>query len=248
MTGIQPIDSAFTGGSLGLVPLSEDLSPEVGICLNDQAQALSGYLPVTVIIMVFTIICIASIRTYVNMIPSFAGCLFRWKENINLEDSPMLCIYRNRIFLVLAVPFCILAASYRLYDPGFLSGLAPVPYFLAVTGVFLAYLGIRTALAWGLRSRKMDGKAYKAAANSFRTFFIIAATVLLVTSGLLEILSVESLLSRRILLVEAALAYAVLLVREAQIFKNYRSVLSAILYLCALEILPTGILVATAIV
>lgn len=246
MTEIQPIDSAFTGGYLGLAPLSGCISPDP--MPGDEALPLTGTLPVSVLIMAFTVLCIANIRTFTDMAPSFAGCLFRWKENMNLEDSALSCISRNRIYWILVVPFCILAASYRLYAPEFLSGLAPLPYFFAVCGIFAAYLGLRTALFRAVRGRKINAKAYKAAIHTFRTFFIIIATVLLAVSGVLEAVSADESLSKQILLYTGALLYAVLLIREVQIFRNYCSVLSAILYLCALEFLPTGILVASAIV
>ncbi len=245
MSAIQTVDSAFTGGTMELVPLSAGLPAYTEAAGPGQ---LPVPLPISIVIVVFTIICIANIRTFINMAPALSGCLFRWKENLHMENSLTLSTGRNRLFYILVIPFCLTVSGYVLYSPDIISPL-PVTYrFLAVTGAVILYLLLRDILALVSRSGKINEKVYKAAVRTFRTFFIIITAAMLITAGAMEIFSADTGLTRQVLLYEAALLYFICMVREAQIFKNTRSVFSAILYLCALEILPTGILVATAIV
>lgn len=248
MTDIQPIDSAFTGGRLEMTPLSGDFIPFLHAGRQAEAVTLTGTVPMTVLIIICTLVCLADIRSFINLTPSFAGCIVRWKENINLENSVMLRIARDRIFYTLAVPFCILAASYGIYRPTLLQTLPPVLYFLCVTAAFTVYLGIRALFSRLFRGRKMNIRIYTAATHSFRTFFIIMTAVMLATSGILKATGAGEDLSRDILLYEAALSYGLFLLRKTQIFINSCSVFTSIYYLCALEFLPTGILVATALV
>lgn len=248
MTDIQPIDSAFTGGVTGLVPLDGTFS---GYTVPDPVQTvpdLAGSLPVTIAIILSTVVCIASLRTYISIIPSVAGCVSRWKGIINLEDNVLLSISRDRIFYILILPFCILASSCRLYDPEFMQRLQPGYSFLVTTGIFLGYLLLRKTLAVIFQGKKVNTKTYTYATHSFRTFFIITVSINLLSSWILGIFGVSEELSGRILLYEGAAVYLLFMLRKTQIFKNSCSLISAILYLCALEFLPTGILVATAIV
>ena len=248
MTEIQPIDSAFTGGEMKLLRFSGSVQADSTAGIPENTASLTETLPVTILIIIFTIIFIANLRAFINMVPSFTGCLFRWKENVNLENSVSLRLTRNRIFYIMTIPFCILAASYRLYCPDILSDLPPLYYLLAVTGTAAAYLILRNILNLIFKSRRMNEKTFKAAVHSFRTFFIITVTVTLATSGIMRLAAAGDGITGRVLLYETALFYLVYMIRKTQIFANSCSLFVSILYLCALEILPTGILVATAIV
>ena len=248
MAGTQPVDSAFTGGVLHLVPLDGTAVTSHQSYASVQDTPLTGTLPVSILIIISTVICIASLRKYVNLVPSLAGCMVRWKENINLEDSVPLSRSRDYIFYILAIPFCILASCSRMYCPELLSGLPPQLYFASVTGVFILYLCLRKSAFWIFRGRRASEKTYRYAAKSFRTFFIAAATTALATAGIMGIDDAGQDLTGKVLLYETGFFYVLFLVRKTQIFKNYCSLFTAILYLCALEFLPTGILVATAIV
>ena len=248
MTDIQPIDSAFTGGLLRLVPMDGDRLSLVLPGTAADAGRLTDSLPVTIIIIITTILLIASLRRIVELAPSIAGCALRWKENMNLEDSVLLSISRDRLYLILILPFCILVSDRGLYSPGFIQGLPPVYGFAATTGIFLLYLMLRKASAWCFRGRKVNIKTYTFATRTFRTFFIITAAITLVTSGIMSVADVPDDTARAVLLCETAFIYMLSILRETQIFGHSCSLISAILYLCALEFLPTGILVATAIV
>lgn len=241
-----PVDSAFTGGILCMKQPSEAYY-YTGSGTPTESF-LNGGAIVSLAIILSTIACMANIRRLVNLIPSLAGCMVRWKENINLEDSAQLSRTRDRICAVLIVPYCLIAAGYRLYSPDFLASLPDGLYFLAVSAAAGIYLGLRRATEWALQGKKAPAKTYATASGAFRTFFIIISVTVLLTAGIMKLADTPQHVAHDILLYETALLYMLFLMRKTQIFANSCSLISAILYLCALELFPTGILIASATV
>ena len=188
------------------------------------------------------------LRRLLNIFPSLLACLIRGKESLNLEASVKLSRDRDALALAMIVPFCLVVLRYRLYSPGFLEGFSEN----AVTGIYFAvffvYMFLRLLMAWLFRPRKMQQKTYKAALKASSSFFIIGTLILLATGGLLDLFNVPEIDVRSAMLWVSALIYAVFLLRKTQIFSSSCSVFVAFLYLCALEMIPTGILVVSAII
>ena len=113
------------------------------------------------------------LKKIVNVIPSLIGCLVRWKECLNLEDSMRLSGDRNIVAVFLTVPFCLCAAEFRLYDPLFLGGLQPAAYFGCICGIFAGYCLLRMLAAVMVRRTKVPEKTFKAANRSSFSFFCI---------------------------------------------------------------------------
>ena len=66
--------------------------------------------PIRIIAAVCVIIGILLLGRIVNILPSLLGCLLRWKECLNLEDSVRLSSDRNVFAVFMAVPLCLVAA------------------------------------------------------------------------------------------------------------------------------------------
>ena len=188
------------------------------------------------------------LRRLLNIFPSLLACLIRGKESFNLEASVKLSRDRDALALAMIVPFCLVALRYRLYSPGFLEGFSEN----AVTGIYFAvfcvYVLLRALMAWLFRPRKMQQKTYRTAIKASSSFFIIGTLLLLATGGLLDLFNVPEIDVRSAMLWVSALIYAIFLLRKIQIFYSSCSVFVAFLYLCALEMIPTGILVVSAII
>ena len=188
------------------------------------------------------------LRRLLNIFPSLLACLIRGKESFNLEASVKLSRDRDALALAMIVPFCLVALRYRLYSPGFLEGFSEN----AVTGIYFAvfcvYVLLRALMAWLFRPRKMQQKTYRTAIKASSSFFIIGTLLLLATGGLLDLFNVSEIDVRSAMLWVSALIYAIFLLRKIQIFYSSCSVFVAFLYLCALEMIPTGILVVSAII
>ena len=188
------------------------------------------------------------LRRLLNIFPSLLACLIRGKESFNLEASVKLSRDRDALALAMIVPFCLVVLRYRLYSPGFLEGFSEN----AVTGIYFAvfcvYVLLRALMAWLFRPRKMQQKTYRTAIKASSSFFIIGTLLLLATGGLLDLFNVPEIDVRSAMLWVSALIYAIFLLRKIQIFYSSCSVFVAFLYLCALEMIPTGILVISAII
>ena len=79
------------------------------------------------------------------------------------------------------------------------------------------------------------------------TFFILLMMLLLATVGILYLAGVDDLVISRFLLVETGIVYLIYVLRRGQILSVSCNPLTTFLYLCGLELLPTGLLVASAV-
>ena len=235
-----PVDSLFVSGPLCLDRSLENLPP-------------SGYGQGNIL---FTILCIASLmavivmlKRFVNIFPSLMACLIRWKEAINLEASVKLTRDRNITAGVMIMPFCLTASFFNLYSPSYMDSLEDNLRLLVVIGVFAAYLLLRRMLDWMMASyNAVPRKNYGTACRSSYNFFILTSLVMLALGGILEFIGVNPDVTRQVLIWLLGGSYILSIVRKTQIFASYCSLLQAFLYLCALEIAPTGILIASGIV
>jgi len=188
------------------------------------------------------------LRRLLNIFPSLLACLTRGKESLNLEASVKLSRDRDALALAMIVPFCLVAVMYRLYSPGFIEGFSENETVGIYFAVFLLYVLLRLLMTWLFRPHRMQQKVYSAAAKASSSFFIIGTLILLAMGGIMDLFNVQDSDVRSAMLWVSALIYAVFLLRKTQIFSTSCSVFVAFLYLCALEMIPTGILVVSAII
>ena len=188
------------------------------------------------------------LRQLVNVFPSLLACLIRGKESLNLESSVKLSRDRDMLAFAMIVPFCLTAYRYKLYLPGFLEGFSSESYLGICFAVFLVYLLLRTVMTWLCRPKKMQKKTYVAAHKASYSFFIIYTLIMLASGGILGVMDIPDENVRNAMLWISASIYALFLIRKTQIFSTSCSIFAAFLYLCALEMIPTGILVVSAII
>ena len=188
------------------------------------------------------------LRRLVGIMPSLLACVIRWKESVNLEASVKLSRDRDDLALAMIVPFCLVAFRYGLYSPGFLDGLSDNAVLGLYFAVFFAYVLLRFMVTMTFRPHKMPKKTFVTAVKSASSFFIICTLVLLATGGLLSVLNVPDADICNAMLWISAVIYLLFLIRKTQIFSTSCSVFVAFLYLCALEMIPTGILVVSAMI
>ena len=196
---------------------------------------------------VYVILGILLLRHITGILPSLLNCLLRWKECLNLENSVRLSQDRNIFAAYLTVPFCLAVSEYRLYAPAFLDGMDEPAYTGCICAVFAGYLVLRAAPHIMIRKPKCGEKTFKSAGHVSFSFFCILVTVVLIEAGICSFTDVSADISRPLLLYTMLAVYLVSIFRKFQIFSNSCSFLSSFLYLCALEILPTGILVLSAV-
>lgn len=188
------------------------------------------------------------LKRIVGIFPSVVGCLIRWKESVNLEASVKLSRDRDITALALVIPFLILASSCRLYAPGFMDDFSENARFGITSAVFLTYFLFRLLVAWLFRPQKMRKATYDAAQKASYTFFILLTLLLLATGGVMGFFDASAEAMKDAMLWISAGIYAMFLLRKTQIFASSCSVFTAFLYLCALEIIPTGTLIVSAMI
>ena len=188
------------------------------------------------------------LRRLVNILPSLLACLIRGKESINLEASVKLSLDRDALALAMIVPFCLTAFRYRLYSPVFLDGMSDDAVLGLTSAVFIVYAALRVATARLFRPQRMPKKTYDAAYKASYSFFIVYALLLLAMGALMGVIDMPENDIRNAMLWVSAFIYLLFLIRKTQIFSTSCSVFVAFLYLCGLEMIPTGILVVSAII
>lgn len=188
---------------------------------------------------------VIEIRDIILLGPSLLRGIVIWKANVELEHSVNLSRTRNTVALVCGVLFCIIADRYSLLDPSWRAA-APAGLQLALTAaVIVGFVAVRDIfyLISPLRSRTSEFAC--TVRHAFYNYFILYVLLALVSTVILEAFGASAAVGRVVLTVEATLAYLIDITRTAQILSSRYGVFPTILYLCALELLPLGILILT---
>ena len=234
----HPVDSAFVKGRL----LLQHQAPEtVGGAFD--ASPVSDVLS-----LLSLVVLILLARRIIEIIPSLLASIIRWKESVNLFNSVRLVRDRNAISVAMVIPFCLIVSRSGLYSPAFMDGMSLDARFGVTTGIFILYLMLRTLLEKICTPKKRSRQMYLCACKASFTFFILLSLVLLALSGLFSVFDTDPQVAKNAMLWVSAGIYAISLLRKTQIFASSCSIFTAFLYLCALEILPTGALVASAVI
>lgn len=201
-----------------------------------------------ILALISLIVMMLALRTLVEVFPSLMACLIRSKESINLEASAQLSRGRNVLSVCLIVPFCLAVWRRGLYTPSFMDGLDDNLRFCVILGIFLAYVMLRKALEHFMKPKVMNSKTYATACKAGRTFFSLLTLILLAMAGIMGVLGIPAETVTDAMLWVSATIYLIYILRKTQILVSSASFFAAFLYLCALELIPTGALVASAII
>lgn len=236
---MQPVRDAFTSSLLQMAT-----SPA------EHLQAGPPWLEVYIhgsIAVIFTILLLLNIRNYFDILPYAFRAFSRARASFQLEASIPRSRSRDIAALLLVVPFCMVADYYDIYIPDMLSGLQSWTKLSVIVGIVASYWLIRKFFTWQFAPRRSGTEAYQVAAKAGNTFFLLLAFMMGFTVLLLSLFDVNHLIIRKICLALMAFIYAVFLLRKTQILSQFCNPFITILYLCALELLPTGLLVASTI-
>jgi hypothetical protein len=104
------------------------------------------------------------------------------------------------------------------------------------------------ALAAAVRPKRMPSAIYHAAISTAHTYFFILTLMVLVVGGLMSVCGTELHSIKITMFWLSGAIYTLFLLRKLQIFSSYCNLFVSFLYLCALEILPTGVLITSAVI
>ena len=185
---------------------------------------------------------------FVNLFPKLWAGLFRTATCIRIEDSRKVQRSRDLVFWLSLPATVTLVWKSGLYSPDWMAGLNAPLSLAAVAGAIAGYGLLRAALSHLLPFRRFSSKVREAAIGCPQNFWILLASVLFLSTVTLGFCKLPDNTSRIITLCLTGALYLLFLIRRFQIFAYDSNYLTAILYLCALEILPTALLVTSAVV
>ena len=188
------------------------------------------------------------LRSLVSIFPSLVACLVRAKECFNLEASVKLSRSRDILASVMILPFCLIVNRFDVIGTGVSAGLSEDLRIAMTIGVFIVYFIFRIATYRLFRPQRLPKKTYQTAGKAAHTFFAILTLLLLTVAGIMTVAGTDETTIKNAILWISAGIYGLFLIRKFQIFTSNCSVFAAFLYLCALEIIPTGTLVVSAII
>ncbi|MBR5834154.1 MAG: DUF4271 domain-containing protein [Bacteroidales bacterium] len=189
-----------------------------------------------------------ALRTLVEVFPSLMACLIRAKESINLEASVQLSRGRNILSVCLALPFFLVVWQRELYMPSFMDSLDENLRFCVIIGIFLTLVLLRMMLERIMKPKTVNSKTYATACKTDRTFFSLLTLILLAMGGIMSIFSTPADVVTSAMLWVSAAIYLIYIRRKTQILTSSASFFASFLYLCALDLIPTGAVVASAII
>ena len=234
----NPVDSAFSSSRLMLpqAPAAETL--------GQSYECLSFLL-----LLAVSLLClVALMKKVLNIFPFLMANFIRWKECLNLEASAKLSRDRNMVALASCIPFCLVVYVNHLYSPAFLEALGNNTRLWCIIGIFGLFVSIRSLLEHILKPRRIPFKTYTCITRLAYSFFITLLMLLLILNGICAVTGISPEHTRSAMLWLSAFIYFLYLIRKLQIFASCFSVFAGFLYLCALEILPTGALIASAVI
>lgn len=185
---------------------------------------------------------------FVNLFPKLWASLFRTGTCIRIEDSKKVQRSRDIVFWASVPGLVTLVWRCGLYTPKWIDSLPPQFHLPCVAGVLLGYMLLCLALCRVVPRRKFSPKVYDAAAGCPKNFWTLLAFSLFVVAVVLKSAGIDRSVSLIVIYCITGILYLMFLIRRFQIFVYDSNYLTAILYLCALEILPTALLVTSAVV
>lgn len=197
--------------------------------------------------LISVIIVIIMLRRIVGILPAVFACTLRWKECVKLDSFLKTSRDRDLTALALILPVMLTIQRYTLLPYRFLDSMVPEAALGVITGIFVCYIGFRMFSALLFLPRKSHKKS-RNPDYSERTFFIIIAVSILSVSWIMSLFHIYPTITRHTIIWLSAAIYTLYLIRKFEFFQSSHSLFASFLYLCALEIVPTGILVVSAII
>ena len=234
---IRPMEEAFRSGSLAMSDQARLAGEAVG-------KAWGDYPLNWILVLASALVLALNLPNLFRIFPHVTRSFSRWRWNFTIEDSLQLSRTRDHVALCCFLPLCLLLSRYRVADPALFGRVDEGLRTLCVVALIGAWTGLRSLLHFALEARFAQGAALQVARKSGNNFLILLTFSLLALAGILYAFRVSDPVIRMWILLVGGAVYLLFLGVKAQILKSSCNPLTTFFYLCALEILPTGLLVA----
>ena len=234
---ILPATRAFASGTL-------EMPDSISAGYAESVQAWSSFPVNMVLVIIATLLMFLTIRIFLNIAPLLFDSLSRWKACVNIDASVQLKGDRNTLATIITLPIALVADRFGFFNADILDNI-PEAWSSPVTlGIILVWLLVRHMAFYFCMLRAPRPETFRTANTSFFNYWILAGLLLVLTAGVISFTDIPDASGRSILLYELAVVYFVAILRKSQILLSYCGPLTTFLYLCALEFIPTGALIA----
>jgi len=211
----------------------------------NELAAWSDHIPVRILIVISVLALLFFASDLITLFPFIRNCIFRSTGCSSLEYSFSTVRIRNVVAVLLFLPFCLVADRYLLYSPSFMNAVIPGLTVFCVMGVLMAYLVVRLICFALFRPLRLPSETLSTIRNIPFDYFIALVPVMLLTVGVMGFFHIPDAPVRIVLLWETAFFYLLSITRSFQILASKCNIFATFLYLCALEFLPAGLLLAS---
>ena len=234
---ILPASQAFSAGTM-------EMSRIIPYGQEGAVMGWSDYTANSVAIALSVILFLITFREFVALVPSLLDAFSRWRACLNIDSNLQTRSARNLFGFIFILPITVIADRFSFIPAGRLAAVSAEWHIVAVLGTIVAWLLLRALIYVILSFRVRKRELFQTAHKSFYNFWILAGALNIITGAVCLAAGMDLHTARTVLLSELALLYFVAFIRKAQILGSFCSLLHTFLYLCALEILPTGTLIA----
>ena len=223
--------------------------------MSDVPYEMSGPLPLpwdsypinTALVILAVLVFILQLRRLLRISPFLFEGMFRSKKLLDLEDGVRLIRDRNTLALNSVLIMVLVSSRYGLYAPSFMEDYPGGIRTLLTLGIFILFLLFRHLMIIGMSRYKLEGELYQLNNRIANDYLILLTIFVMAVAGVLSVFHVSPDVVRTVLYYVIAAVYTLFILMRSQILSSSCAQLPAILYLCILEILPAGLLVASEI-
>lgn len=234
---VLPLEEAFSSDTL-------HLSEKAVRVLSEPTLSWSDYPANYILLMVFTFIAIITLRRMLNILPQLLNSLTRWKVCLNIDASLQEKSDRNMLGLLYTISIALMLDRYAILEIGAMDAIPPAYHGLAVTALIFLVLLFRQLIFLLLSTRVKKLELFRTAHSSFFNYWILTGLLTVFTASLATVFKIDPELTRQIIRWEIIALYALAVLCKSQILRSFCKPFRTFLYLCALELVPTGALIA----
>ena len=229
----------FRQGKLEMATEAFQAGPQVmlwGDCLANR-----------IAVVALLLLMLIELADFLRTVPKIWDCVQMWRANIGLEHSISTARSRNNAAITVALGWILVADRYGIYPAAWIDSLAYGWSAAALLGVVIAYPLLRRIALLLCAPKRMHGDDLHALHKAMFTYFIPSGLIMMLTAGAMSVAGCRDALVCMVLQYELLVFWLFAIIRTAQILSSKQSILATILYLCGLEFLPAGAVVATAV-
>lgn len=240
LQSILPASEAFSSGTL-------EMSAEAPAVQTAAALSWGDMMLNSSLVALTVLLCLLNIKNFLHIAPSIGDCISRWKGCVKIDESIKLSHERNITALLGLLPFCLMADRYDLVRTDFMAAWPEGWLLPATAGLIAAWLLLHLICYASCAIQAPHPETFGTARTCAFDFFIPMVILMLVGTGICTLLKCEDDTVRNLLLYICGGCFVLMLVRKTQILRSFCNPFKTFLYLCALEIIPMGVLIAAVV-